>query len=182
MKKNFILTLVMVLVVVKHPAIAASVTYQQVSQVKSSTTTTTTTQPANGSGQVPGTQASDPPQIKTVRLSDGREVDFGPGVICSDACIEANAMSLLDAVPAEAAPPSSSLSTAFWIAVPILGGVVVYLLLRGGTPTLVVVPGGGTTPGGNTPGAAVSEPTTLLLLGSGLASVAAGLRRRRKKM
>jgi hypothetical protein len=99
-----------------------------------------------------------------VRLPDGRIVPYGPGVICTENCVE----------PYDAVAPRSS---RLWIAVPpVLAGGVVCVVLCGGGPVIsggaqpTPTPGAQPTP--TPPQANIPEPATLILLGLGLAVLA----------
>ncbi len=119
-------------------------------------------------------------QPEFVRLSDGRLIPYGPGVICSDACVES-----------EVIQPHRK----WWIALPLIGGaVIVGALLAGNdstpirrsevgtttqspsptptpTPTTDPTPSPSPTPNDKQP-EPVPEPSTIALLGTGLALIA----------
>ena len=114
-------------------------------------------------------------QPEFVRLSDGRLIPYGPGVICSDVCVESDVVQN---------PPG--LSRKWLIAIPIAGAALIGLLLVSGdsslprptavsdnhqdpkTPTPDPTPVPSPTPGGEQP-QPVPEPGTIALLGVGLA-------------
>ncbi len=169
--RNLTLRLVLCVLIVV-PAHAAPITYQQVSNQVRSQTQQPTTENKGVNSQTPPpkiSESGDRPDF--VRLADGRIVEYGPGVVCSDAC-----------VPAEAEGPSdpSELRTVItglnpWLlAVPmIVGGVVACAVLcRGGDNRAVLTttePPRVVTPPNQTD---VPEPATLMLLGLGLAMMA----------
>ena len=119
------------------------------------------------------TESLDQPEF--VRLSDGRLIPYGPGVICSDVCVESDVVQN---------PPG--LSRKWLIAIPIAGAALIGLLLVSGdsslprptavsdtnqnpkTPTPDPTPVPSPTPGGDQP-QPVPEPGTIALLGIGLA-------------
>lgn len=93
----------------------------------------------------------DPITPQTVTLSDGRRIPFGPGVICSNECVEAEALAL---------PDEPSNRRWLWL-LPLGGALIVLTLLppdssTPGTPLDPPVP------------APVPETGTLLLLCAGL--------------
>lgn len=105
-----------------------------------------------------------------VQLTDGRIVPYGPGIVCSDECIQSDALALSD----EALPRIPPGGVRPWLlAFPaIVGGVVACIVLcRGGDSSTTVVTD---TPPVVTPPPVtdVPEPATLVLLGLGLAIVA----------
>ncbi len=135
------------------------------------------------SQQQPDTKKSDAQQPATkipdsgekpefVRLIDGRIVPYGPGIVCSDECVQSEALALSD----EALPRLPVTGVNPWLlAFPaIVGGVVACLVLcRGGDSSTTIVTE--TPPVINPPLPPVTdvpEPATLMLLGLGLAMVA----------
>lgn len=113
---------------------------------------------------------------KFVTLSDGRRVEFGQGIICTDDCLSAEIPGLAD----------SSSRRLLWI--PLITTVVICAILcRPGAPP-VVVPNQPDNPPRITPTppprrdvpprTEVPEPATLLLLGAGLAFFASQLKRK----
>ena len=114
-------------------------------------------------------ESSDRPEF--VRLADGRLVPFGPGVVCTDNCVQSEAFGPDD--PTELRRAVSGLNP-WLLAVPaIIGGVIACVVLcRGGDKSAVlttiepphIVPPPIPTE--------VPEPATLMLLGLGLALMA----------
>ena len=107
-----------------------------------------------------------------VRLTDGRVVPYGPGIVCSDECIQSEALALGD----EALPllPTAGFNT-WLLAVPaaVAGVVACFVLCRGGdSSTLVTSTPPVVNPPPPPPAADVPEPATLMLLGLGLAMMA----------
>lgn len=98
-----------------------------------------------------------PPKPLVIRLSDGRSVPEGPGVICSEECVAAEAASLPDA-------PGSR---RWLIAIPIGAGIIACAVLcRGSRDTSVnrppVPPNAPDQPGAPVP---ESAPVALLAVG-----------------
>ncbi len=109
-----------------------------------------------------------------VRLADGRLIPYGPGVICSESCVES--------VVAPQGFPRKWL-----IALPLMGAAIVGVILATNTPRIPRTIVGSTTqpptttptptptPGcvgsncSNPPTEPVPEPATLALMGAGLA-------------
>lgn len=104
-----------------------------------------------------------------IRLPDGRLVPYGPGVVCTEDCVE----------PFDLVRKPGFVFRPWMIAVPLGGGVLVgaLALVSGNnnsnspnlipatpTPTPSVTPTPTPTPGGEVP-----EPATIVLLGTGLA-------------
>lgn len=136
-----------------------------------------TSQPTSGGVVVESLE-----QPEFVRLSDGRLIPYGPGVICSDICVEP---------PVTENPPG--LSRKWLIAIPIAGGIIAGFILTNGTaslprptptvggvsqtpsptptPSSSVTPTPNPTPPGDQP-KPVPEPGTMALLGAGLALLA----------
>ncbi len=148
---------------------------QQTSRSASSQTQSSTS--TQGSVNTATTMESqDQPEF--VRLSDGRLIPYGPGIICSDLCVEP--------VAAENPP---GLSRRWLIAIPIAGAAIAAVLLASGdsslprptavsndnqgpTPTPTPNPNPTPTPTPTNPGdqpQPVPEPGTIALLGIGLA-------------
>ena len=111
-----------------------------------------------------------------VRLADGRMIPYGPGVVCSDACVDS-------VVEAQGFPRK------WLIAVPLAGAAIAGVILAMDSPriprttvdgvnqppTTNPTPNPTPTPGcmgdncGNPPMQPVPEPATLALMGAGLA-------------
>ena len=165
---------------------AAPISYTQINNSQDLKQTSATNPPPANPSEPTDTKITveslDQPEF--VRLADGRMIPYGPGVICSDACVEPDVIS------------PHGFSRKWLIAIPLVAGVAVIGALLGGdhsTPVIVslvnqppTVPIE-TTPGGNptptpTPGnpgqqpQPVPEPGTITLLGAGLALLS------RKKM
>ena len=147
--------------------VATPLSYGQVaSQVGQGQPQSDTKKPQQPPGKISG--SSEKPDF--VQLIDGRIVPYGPGIVCSDECVQSDAMALSD----EVAPRLAPTGVRPWLlAIPaIVGGVVLCAVLcRGGTPTIVSDSSRGITPT-PPPAADVPEPTTLVLLGLGLAMMA----------
>ena len=151
---------------------AAPITYQQVSnQVGQSTQQPTTDAKGVNSqtAQAKTSESSDRPEF--VRLADGRIVPYGPGVVCTDDCVQSEAFG-----PENPTELRRAFGLNPWLlAVPaIIGGVIACVVLcrGGGTNTAVltsVEPPRIVIPPNQTD---VPEPATLLLLGLGLAMMA----------
>lgn len=104
-----------------------------------------------------------------VRLADGRLIPYGPGVICSEACVESDALANPSGFPRK-----------WLIALPLAGAAIVGVILATSRPsrpprTAVdsviqppTTPTPTPTPGGDQP-QPVPEPATLALMGAGLA-------------
>ncbi len=156
---------------------AGPIQYFQIgdAQVKQQTSRAASTATTSGPETV---ESLDQPEF--VRLNDGRMIPYGPGVICSEICVESNVIEN---------PPG--LARRWWIAIPIAGAAIAAILLRSGetsiprptavsgktqepqpTPTPSSIPNPTPTPslppGGNPP-QPVPEPGTIALLGAGLA-------------
>ncbi len=141
----------------------------------SAQTTTNSSDPVNANLAV---ESLDQPEF--VRLADGRLIPYGPGVICSDACIESEVLANPSGFPRK-----------WLIALPLIGAAVVGVLLASSqtsrgprtivdsvTQPPVVNPTPAPSPvcvGGNCntpPTEPVPEPATLALMGAGLAVMA----------
>jgi hypothetical protein len=106
-------------------------------------------------------ESGDKPEF--VRLADGRIVPYGPGIICTEDCIESEALALDDIPPHL---PTRSFNPWFLAIPAVVGGVVACLVLcrgGGGSSTIVIPP--------PPPPVDVPEPATLVLLGLGLALI-----------
>lgn len=107
---------------------------------------------------------------KFVRLSDGRQVEFGQGVICSDDCVSTEIFT----------PPDDN-ARRRWMLVPFIGTAIVLcaVLCRGGSapPTVTPNPPGNPTPPTPPPPTEIPEPLTVATVSLGLAMIAA-LRKR----
>lgn len=124
------------------------------------------TDPQQPAGKIP--EGGEKPEF--VRLIDGRVVPYGPGIICSDECIQSDALAISDETISRL--PTHVLNP--WLfSVPLAGGIIICAVLcrGGGTPTIVSGSSRDITPT-PTPAADVPEPATLVLLGLGLAMVA----------
>ena len=113
-------------------------------------------------------------QPEFVRLSDGRLIPYGPGVICSEACVESEAIANPSGFPRK-----------WLIALPLAGAALVGVILATSDssrtprtavdnntkpPTDTVTPTPTPTPpGGGDQPQPVPEPATLALMGAGLA-------------
>ncbi len=169
---------------------ADSVTYQQVSQEHDKQLArriVTSTTPAEQSAQVQSPQIEAQGELpKFVRLPDGRIVPYGPGVVCTENCVE----------PFEAKLPNRP-RLLVW-ALPVIAGGLIAGLIGGGVigggpaagvaitpgpiPTIAITPN--PTPTllpSPTPSAQVPEPSTLVLLGIGMTVLARKRRRGKKK-
>lgn len=158
---------------------ASPVTYQQVDQKAQNPTNKSATPQSSAQGTLP----ADNPVPDFVRLSDGRIVPFGPGLICTDDCIQTEAVST-DGLKAISLPLAKGLSP--WLLAPVAAtGIVACALLCGGGSSQTTSPVLDTSnpPIINpppTPGADVPEPSTLILLSLGLAGIARSKFRNRK--
>ncbi len=150
---------------------AAPIHYQQISAQIGSQTQPPITDAKGVTAQASQTKISesgDRPEF--IRLADGRIVPFGPGVVCTDDCVQAEAFGPDD--PTELRVPVARvkpwLLTASGLAIPLI------LLWRGGDRTAVSSTGEPpvTTTPTPPPQTDVPEPATLVLLGLGLAMVA----------
>lgn len=166
--RNLTLRLVLCFLLVVN-AYAAPITYEQVLQQQKQATPPPTTTP---SGNPPATQSKateggDRPEF--VHLADGRIVPFGPGVICSDDCVQSEALAPDD--PTDLRVPGG-IPRWLWITPGIIGGIIACAALcNGGDSSTVVTtdePPRIITP----PPTDVPEPATLMLLGLGLAIIA----------
>ncbi len=129
---------------------------------------------ANASGTVDASlrgESLDHPEF--VRLADGRLIPYGPGVICSEACVESDALVNPAGFPRK-----------WLIALPLAGAAIVGVILATSDssrtprtavddttkpPTETVTPTPTPTPGGGDQPQPVPEPATLALMGAGLA-------------
>ncbi|MBS1809083.1 MAG: PEP-CTERM sorting domain-containing protein [Acidobacteria bacterium] len=152
-------------------AVATPLTYEQLAQQVNQGQQQTTAKKSDSqqaTGKIP--EGGDKPDF--VRLTDGRIVPYGPGIVCSEECLQSDALALSD----EAVPRLTPNVFRPWLlAIPaIVGGVVICAVLcRGGdSPTNV---SSATPPVINPPVPPVTdvpEPATLVLLGVGLAMMA----------
>lgn len=182
MMKPRLMIIAMLSGVLAFGAQAAPISYLQIRSEQdmrqSVATNTTAVNKEDAASKVVNVTNESLDQPEFVRLSDGRLIPYGPGVICSDACVES-----------EIVQPNRK----WWIAVPLVGGaVLVGALLAGNdsipgrpsivdnttqnptpTPTPVVdpTPNPSPTPNDKQP-EPVPEPATIALLGTGLALMA----------
>ncbi len=162
------LVLGILLVVQSH---AAPITYQQVSNQVGAQPQQPTTDAKSVNSQTTQTrtsESSDRPEF--VRLADGRIVPYGPGVVCTDDCVQSEAFGPED--PTELRSAVTGINP-WLLAVPaIVGGVIACVVLCRGSDNSAVLtsvePPRIVTP----PNQDVPEPATLLLLGLGLAIMA----------
>lgn len=165
---TFRLVLCVLLVV---QAQAASLTYQQVSNQVGTQTQQPTTDSKSVNAQAPQIKipdGGDRPEF--VRLADGRIVPYGPGVVCTDDCMQSEAYGPDDPSDLRTIPKGLN---PWLLAVPaIVGGVIACVVLCGGDDSAVLTtsePPRVVTPPNQTD---VPEPATLMLLGLGLAMMA----------
>ncbi|HZS05851.1 MAG TPA: PEP-CTERM sorting domain-containing protein [Blastocatellia bacterium] len=145
--------------------VADPVTYQQIPQDRDRQLARQVADPnkppnQTSQSQQPQTEAgADLP--KFVRLPDGRIVPYGPGVVCTENCVE----------PFEARAPNRP---RLWVwGIPIIaGGLLAGLLIAGGGgsgpsagASVTPIPA---SPTPTPPGTDVPEPSTLVLLGIGM--------------
>jgi PEP-CTERM motif len=157
---------------------ADPVTYQQIPQEHNKQLARQVVTSSDSSGQTAQVQSSqaaaqeEPPTF--VRLPDGRIVPYGPGVICTENCVE----------PFEAKLPNRP-RLLIWVLPVIAGGLIAGLIgggvIGGGSPGVAVTPTPfptiAVTPTPTplpspTPDAKVPEPSTLVLLGIGMTMLA----------
>lgn len=174
---------------------ASPIGFTQIGDMQSGRpTSSTSAAQANPSTQDKGgntltVESLDHPEF--VRLADGRLAPYGPGVICSDECVESEALATASGFPRK-----------WLIALPIAGAAIVGVILATGDsprpprtavggvnqpPTVPVTPTPTPTPpsGGGDQPEPVPEPGTLALIGAGLAVMSRrrvwGLMNRREK-
>lgn len=149
------------------PIKANSVFYRDLEPKGQNPTTNDTANQSNARNLPKSQEGGTAPDF--VRLSDGRIVPFGPGIICTDECIQSDTV----IGDGQIFPRFPGVGVSPWlIAVPaVAGGVIACIILCGGsnrsvldtsTPPIVTPP----------PNADVPEPATLILLGLGLTLLA----------
>jgi hypothetical protein len=151
------------------PAHAAPINYQQVSAQVGPQTQSPTTDAKGVTGQATQTKISesgDRPEF--VRLADGRIVPYGPGVLCTDDCVQSEAFGPDD--PTELRSSVTRLTP--WVLT--ASGLAIPLLLWGRGPRTAVSSTGESPTVTPTPPPLtnVPEPATLVLLGLGLTMLA----------
>ena len=151
---------------------AVPITYPQVSNQVGQQTQQPTTDNKGVNSQTPQTklsESSDRPEF--VRLANGRIVPYGPGVVCTDDCVQSEAFGPED--PTELRSAITGLNPWFLAVPAIVGGVIACVVLcRGDDRSAVLTsvdPPRIVTPPNQTD---VPEPGTLILLGLGLAMMA----------
>lgn len=175
--RNLTFRLVLCILLVTR-AFASPITYPQVINQAGQQTqqpTKPTSEVKGSTGQATQTQiseSSDRPEF--VRLADGRIVPYGPGVICSDDCVQSEAFGPDD--PSDLRLPKVGGLNPWVFAVPIaVGGVAAWLLFGRGADNRIVLDTSNPpiiNPPPPPPPAEVPEPATLMLLGLGLALMA----------
>jgi hypothetical protein len=149
--------------------VATPIAYEQVvTQVKPGQQTTETPKTDSQQPTVKIVESGDKPEF--VRLADGRIVPYGPGIVCTDDCIQSEALAFDDTPPQL---PTRVFKPWLFALPAVVGGIVACIVLcRGGGSTTTIVT---ETPPVITPPPPpvdIPEPATLVLLGLGLALMA----------
>lgn len=151
-------------------AVAMPVSYDQVATRVNQGQQPTTSQksdPQQPGGKIP--EGGEKPEF--VRLTDGRIVPYGPGLVCTEECVQTEALALSD----EPLPDIAKVGGRRWaFALPLAAVPLAFLFLnRDNTPrTIVSDSSRNVTPTPPPTPVDVPEPATLVLLGLGLAMMA----------
>lgn len=150
--------------------VATPISYEQVAQqVKEGQQQTETKKSDLQQPTVKIAESGDKPEF--VRLVDGRIVPYGPGIICTDDCIQSDALALDDTPPQL---PTRAFKPWLFAIPAVVGGIVACVVLcrGGGSSTVVTDTPPIINPPPPPPPVDIPEPTTLVLLGLGLALLA----------